>query len=225
MSSVTWMMTTGIAFGRMWRKMRRSGGIPQAAASSDEVSLPDRQHLGPDEAGVPGPETVERAIIVCRETAAEGGGNGDGEDEGRKRQEHVRDAHQDLVGQSAKVAGDCADDRTEDHREDQHDERDLERDPRSDDDAAEDVATEFVRAERMAEGRREQLGASDVLGVGIRGGQLNAPLVEEADEREDEEGRDDDRPHQVEPIADQDAAQVSAQLAPVGRGLCSSSVR
>ena len=98
----------------------------QAAPGGDEVPLPDGQHLGPDEPGVPRPEDGRERDHRVGQTAAQGRGDRDRQDQGRERQKHVGDAHQDLIGHAAEIARDRPDDRPDRHREDQHHKRDLE---------------------------------------------------------------------------------------------------
>ncbi len=84
-------------------------GVADHAGGIDVLVLLHVDDLGPHDAGVLHPEHDGQRQDDVAERRAEHGGDGEGEDQLRDREEHVHDAHQNLVDAPASKTRQAAD--------------------------------------------------------------------------------------------------------------------
>ena len=169
MVSVAWTRIAGTMLGRMWRRAMRQGGLPTARAASTNSSAAtactcarvSRTKI----------EVAERPIATMAlvEARAQEGGERDGQDQERDRQQRVGEAHDRPVDPAARVAGEQPEGQAEGDGQRHRDQARPERRAGAEDDAREHVAADLVGAERMREARGGADGAP-VGGGGIVGG-------------------------------------------------------
>src|SRR3990172_472322 len=126
--NVSWTIRGAMLFGRTWWSRMRWWSAPDAPGRPRRVNGGERD----DRVGGGG---------------AEGGGDADRQQHGRKRHEGVQGRDQPDV-EPPEVARGRAQQRARHPRQHHHAEPDLEREARPADDAAEEVAAEVVGAER-----------------------------------------------------------------------------
>jgi hypothetical protein len=129
----------------------------EGARRHDVVLLADRQGEAPRQ-----PEEVRCERHADREDlvdqrAAQCGHDDQRQQQGGKRHQHVRAAHDQHLYAAATDSGDDAERHAEDEREQDRGQADLEGDARTPDDAAQDVAPELVGAQQMTLDRARPL--------------------------------------------------------------------
>ena len=140
----------------------RARGALQADRS-DEIGVAHGQRLGARDPGIGRPGGDRDRDDRVLDAGAERRDEGERQDQARKREEDVGDAHQDGVDPAAEIAGDGADQKPDRADQDHHEADDVERDARAVDDARVDVAAELVGAEPVRRRRRLQA-VGEILG-------------------------------------------------------------
>ncbi len=136
----------------------------------DEFSLADLRDLGADEAGVADPGRQGEREDEVRHGGAEKGDDGDGEQDAGQGEKGIAEIDgENGVKPAAVKAGEGAEDQTQGEGHGDDGGGDGERDAGAEDDAGEDVTAEFIGAEEvMRGGRQEPVGEIDPGGV-LRG--------------------------------------------------------
>ena len=83
----------------------------------DEFALLDGDGLTPDEPGVPGPPGQSDGKDCVVQAAAHDGHHGDGEEQGREAEEHVGNAHDEVIHPATEAAGDGTQGNADDKRQ------------------------------------------------------------------------------------------------------------
>ena len=109
MSSVTRTITEGRHSGTTWPAddPRRAGALQPDGG--DVVGVADGQRLGPGDAGIGRPGGERDGDDRVLDARAQGGDEGQRQDQPREGEEDVGDAHQHRVDPAAEIAGDRAD--------------------------------------------------------------------------------------------------------------------
>ena len=94
---VAWTMMGPSRLGSRWRTTMRSGDAPQPAHRQDELPLPQGQHLGPGQPRVGDPAGGAESQDQAAQRRPEHGGDEDRQEEAGEGQEHVDEAHRQLV--------------------------------------------------------------------------------------------------------------------------------
>ena len=111
MSSVTRTISDDMQSGMMWRSTMRAGEAPISSHGGDVVGVAHRQRLGARDAGIGRPGGDGDGDDGVLDARSERRDEGQRQDELRKGEENVGDAHQHRVGPAAGIAGDRADTR------------------------------------------------------------------------------------------------------------------
>src|SRR5579885_329388 len=99
-----------------------AGAGSREADRGDEIGIADGERIRAREPRIGRPGGERDRDDGAADAGLQGGNEGEGQDEPRKGEENVGEAHQDAVGQAAEVAGDAADEEPE--RRHQHDDGD-----------------------------------------------------------------------------------------------------
>ena len=140
----------------MWERQDPQGRGALYPGRHDVLGIADRQGFGPRDAGKGRPSGQRDGQYRVLKARPEGGDEGQGQDQPRKGQEDIGEAHQKVIDPAAHVAGHRADrqaDGNHDHADQGHD---VERHPRSPDDPGVDVPAQLVGAEPMLGAGRHQ---------------------------------------------------------------------
>ena len=113
MSSDILTMIGDMTFGRMWRRRIRRGAGAERPRGRDEHLLLLRHHLAAHEPRIARPPGQRDRDHHVDDAGPERRGDRHGEDQARNGQLEVGEAHQDLVGPAAEIAGDGADERAD----------------------------------------------------------------------------------------------------------------
>src|SRR5262252_5739265 len=122
---------------------------PQAACRLDELLLAQAQRLPARQTRIDHPAAYREDEDHVARARAEHARDGDGEEDERKGELHIRDAHRDVVEASREVAGEQPQANADGQRQAHGEEADQERDARAVDDAGEDVAPELVGSQEI----------------------------------------------------------------------------
>lgn len=122
----------------------------------DIIGLADRQRLGARQAGDRRPGGERDGNDGILDARSESCDEGQRQDEVREGQKHIDDAHQHRIDPAAEITCRGADDEPDRRDDDGRQKRDVESDAGTEKQTAIDVATEFVGAEPMLEGGRQQ---------------------------------------------------------------------
>jgi hypothetical protein len=133
------------------------------------LGVADGEGFGAGDAGVGGPGRDGDGDDGIVDAGAEGGHEGQRQDQLGERQEDIGEAHEDAVDPTAEIAGNRADQQAQRRRDQGHQQHDGEGNLRPPDDAGEDVAAQLVRAHPVRGGRRQEAGRKVLSGRRIGG--------------------------------------------------------